>query len=323
MKLKRMLAGICMAILALSVGAQDKFPSKPIKLVVGFPPGGGADAVARLVALHLGESLGQQVIVDNKGGASGFIAGTSVVKAPADGYTLLLGHVNALAIAPPASSKPPYDATKDLTPVGYIGFAPNVLVVNPTVTPVKTLAQLVSAMKAQPGAMTFASPGVGSANQIAGEMFMKATGTSMVHVPYRGSAPAITDLLGGQVTMNFDAMTSVMPYIKEGRMTPLAVTTKERNPQLPDVPTMQELGIKDFDVSIWYAIFGPAGMPQAVTTLLNERLAIVLRKPELKERLHALGVTERILTPAQLGELLKVDVNKYAAVIKQNNIRMD
>ena len=303
--------------------AQDRYPSKPIKLVVGFPPGGGADVVARLVGTHLSAALGQPIVIDNKGGASGFIAGSAVVQSPADGYTLLLGHVNALAIAPPASSKPPYDPLKDFTAIGYIGFAPNVLVVNPKVTPVKTLKELIDLANAKPGELTFASPGVGSANQIAGEMFMNAAKISMTHVPYRGSGPAISDLLGGQVSMNFDAMTSVTGYIKEGKMQPIAVTTRERNPQLPDVPTMQELGVKDFDVSIWYTLMGPANLPKAITTLLNEKLNEVLRKPELNERLLALGVTGKAMTPEQVTTMLRADITKYAAVIKQNNIRMD
>jgi tripartite-type tricarboxylate transporter receptor subunit TctC len=323
MTIVRPLAILALALASLGAAAQDKYPSKPIKLVVGFPPGGGADVVGRLVGTHLSAALGQPIVVENKAGASGFIAGSAVAQATPDGYTLLLGHVNALAIAPPASSKPPYDALKDFTPIGYIGFAPNVLVVNPKVTPARTLKELIDLARARPGALTFASPGVGSANQLAGEMFMNAARISMTHVPYRGSGPAITDLLGGQVSMNFDAMTSVTGYIKEGRMHPIAVTTRERNPQLPDVPTMQELGIKDFDVSIWYAIMGPANMPKATTTLLNEKLNEVLRKPELRDRLAALGVSEKPMTPEQLTEMLRGDITKYSAVIKQNNIRMD
>lgn len=323
MKLIRAIALASLALVATGAMAQDRYPSKPIKLVVGFPPGGGADVVARLVGTQLGAALGQPIVIENKGGASGFIAGSSVVQSPADGYTLLLGHVNALAIAPPASSKPPYDALKDFTAIGYIGFAPNVLVVNPRVTPVKSLKELIELAKARPGELTFASPGVGSANQIAGVMFMNASNITMTHVPYRGSGPAINDLLGGQVSMNFDAMTSVTGYIKEGKMQPLAVTTRERNAQLPDVPTMQELGIKDFDVSIWYTLMGPANLPKPIVTLLNEKLNEVLRKPELNERLLALGVTGKAMTPDQVTGLLRTDIARYAAVIKQNNIRMD
>lgn len=323
MKLIHAIALASLAVLATGATAQDKYPAKPIKLVVGFPPGGGADVVARLIGTHMSAALGQPFVIENKGGASGFIAGSSVAQAAPDGYTLLLGHVNALAIAPPASSKPPYDALKDFTAIGYIGFAPNVLVVNPKVTPAKTLKELTELAKAKPGELTFASPGVGSANQIAGVMFMNATKVSMTHVPYRGSGPAITDLLGGQVSMNFDAMTSVTGYIKEGKMHPIAVTTRERNPQLPDVPTMQELGVKDFDVSIWYTLMGPANLPKAITTQLNETLNEVLRKPELNERLLALGVTGKAMTPEQVSAMLRADIGKYAAVIRQNNIRMD
>lgn len=324
MKFIRTIAIASLGLMVMSAAfAQDKFPSKPIKLVVGFPPGGGADVVARLVGTHLGEALGQPFVIENKGGASGFIAGSAVAQSAPDGYTLLLGHVNALAIAPPASSKPPYDALKDFTAIGYIGFAPNVLVVNPKVTPVKTLKELTDLARAKPGELTFASPGVGSANQIAGVMFMNAARINMTHVPYRGSGPAINDLLGGQVSMNFDAMTSVTGHIKEGKMQPIAVTTRERNAQLPDVPTMQELGVKDFDVSIWYTLMGPAGLPKATTALLNDKLNEVLRKPELRDRLLSLGVTSKAMSPEQVTEMLRTDIARYATVVKQNNIRMD
>jgi len=323
MRLFRAIALASLTLFASATMAQDAYPSKPIKLVVGFPPGGGADVVARLVGTHLGTALGQPFVIENKGGASGFIAGSAVAQSPADGYTLLLGHVNALAIAPPASSKPPYDALKDFTAIGYIGFAPNVLVVNPKFTPAKSLKDIIDLAKAKPDELSFASPGVGSANQLAGVMFMNAAKIAMTHVPYRGSGPAITDLLGGQVTMNFDAMTSVTGYIKEGKMLPIAVTTRERNAQLPDVPTMQELGVKDFDVSIWYTLMGPANLPKATTALLNDKLNEVLRKPELKDRLAALGVTGRPMSPEQVSAMLRADITKYSAVIKQNNIRMD
>jgi tripartite-type tricarboxylate transporter receptor subunit TctC len=191
------------------------------------------------------------------------------------------------------------------------------------VTSVKSVKELIDLIKSKPGELAYASPGVGSANHIAAVMFTSATKTSMVHVPYRGSAPAITDLLGGQVTMNFDAMTSVANYVKEGRMRALAVTTKERNPQLPDVPTMQEQGIKDFDVTIWYSLMGPAGLPKATVALLNDKLNGVLRRPDVKKQLAELGVTVQPLSPDQVTGLLRADIAKYSSVVKQNNIRMD
>jgi tripartite-type tricarboxylate transporter receptor subunit TctC len=320
----RTICAVALSLISACAFAQpDRYPSKPIKLVVGFPPGGGADIVGRLVAKHLGDALGQPVIIDNRGGASGFIAASAVAQAAPDGYTLLLGHVNALAIAPAASAKLPYDTLKDFSAIGYIGYAPNVLVVNPNVTSAKSVKELIDLVKSKPGELAYASPGVGSANHIAGVMFTSATKTSMVHVPYRGSAPAITDLLGGQVTMNFDAMTSVVNYVKEGKMRALAVTTKERNPQLPDVPTMQEQGIKDFDVTIWYSLMGPAGLPKATVALLNDKLNGVLRKPDVKKQLAELGVTVQPLSPDQVSSLLRADIAKYSSVVKQNNIRMD
>jgi len=248
----------CVAFAALSVllaataGAQQ-YPTKTVRLVVGFPPGGGTDIVSRMVAQKLTESWKQQFIVDNRPGATGMIGANVVAKAPPDGYTLLTGHVNSNAIAPWMVRKPLYDPLADFAAVAYIGYAPNVLVVHPS-TPARNVKELVALARAHPGELTFASPGVGSTNHLAGEMFKRATGIDLTHVPYKGSSPAIVDILAGHVVMNFDTLSSVVTYIQSGRMRPLAVTTAERDPQLPKVPTLREIGLKEYDVRNWYSI---------------------------------------------------------------------
>lgn len=313
----------CLAITSAVSAQPAPYPSKVIKLVIGFPPGGGADVVGRIIAEKASAGLGQQIIVDNRAGAAGMIAGTAVKNANPDGYTLLLGHVNAMAIAPAASAKPPYDAIKDFKPVAYVGFAPNVLVVNPQFTKASDVASLVALAKAKPGEFTFASPGPGSANQIAGEIFMKQAGIKMTHIPYRGSAPAITDLLGGVVTMNFDAMSSVAGFVKDGKMQPLAVTTPKRSAAMPDVPTMQELGYKDFNVSVWYGIVAPAATPDSVVARLNTEFNKAISDPESKRRLAELGVEVAPTTATKFAAQLRDDVARYGRIVKESNIRMD
>ncbi|HEV7477154.1 MAG TPA: tripartite tricarboxylate transporter substrate binding protein, partial [Burkholderiales bacterium] len=254
---------LVLALVSTAAGAQT-YPSKPIRWIVGFPPGGGTDIISRLLALKLGETLSQQVVVENRPGATGMIGANAVAKSAPDGYTLLMGHVNSNAIAPNLVEKPLYDPLKDFAPIAYVGYVPNVLTINPAVTPVKTIQELIALAKAQPGKLTFASPGVGSTNHLAGEMFKLGAGIDIVHVPYKGSGPAIIDLLGGQITMNFDAMSSVVQYLKDGRMRALAVTTAEPDPQYPTVPTVRQAGFKDFEVTNWYGVMAPAGTPREV-----------------------------------------------------------
>ncbi len=325
MKLIRAIAFASFSLLALSAAsAQDKFPSKPIKLVVGFPPGGGADVVARLVGTHLGEALGQPFVIENKGGASGFIAGSAVAQSAPDGYTLLLGHVNALAIAPPASSKPPYDALKDFTPIGYIGFAPNVLVVNPKVTPVKTLKELTDLARAKPGELTFASPGVGSANQIAGVMFMNATRINMTHVPYRGGSFAITSVMAGETQLTFGTSPSVLPQATAGKLRTLAVSTRERSPLVPDVPGMREAGLPDYNLEFWYGMFLPAGTPPAVSKAVYDAVRTAMEQPSVKAALAREGTEVSLSSsPADFSKFLVEDNKFWVNLVKSANVKVD
>ena len=323
MTLLRWLAAALFVSLSASAAAQQ-YPSKVIRYIVGFPPGGGTDLIARLIAQKLTESWGQQVIVDNRPGATGMIGASVVAKAPPDGYTILMGHVNSQAIAPSIVQKPLYDSLNDFAPVAYVGYVPNVLVVHPS-TPARTVKELIALAKARPGELTFASPGVGSTNHLAGEMLRIGAGINIVHVPYKGSGPAIVDLLGGQVIMNFDAMSSVVQYIKTGRMRPLAVTTPLRDPQLPNVPTVREAvpGFRDFEVTNWYGIVAPAGTPRDIVTKLNGEVNRILQLPDIAAKLDELGTRRNPMSPEKFGEFIRAENAKYRKVAKETGVRME
>src|SRR5262245_37539699 len=309
------------AALSAPAGAQQ-YPAKTVRMIVGFPPGGGTDIVTRLLAQRLTEAWKQQFIVDNRPGATGMIGANVVAKAPPDGYTLLTGHVNSNAIAPWMVRKPLYDALTDFVAIAYVGYAPNVLVVHPS-TPARNVKELVALAKAHPGELTFASPGVGSTNHLAGEMFKRATGINLTHVPYKGSAPAIVDILAGNVVMNFDTLSSVVTYVQSGRMRPLAVTTAERDVQLPDVPTLREIGLKEYDVRNWYSIMGPAATPREIIQRLNLEVNRILQLPDIRARLDELGVRLNPMTPEQFTDFVKRENAKYRKVAQDTGIKMD
>ena len=321
MTFTRWLALLIAALAAATAGAQQ-YPARTIRLVVGFPPGGGTDLIARLLGQKLTDAWGQQVIVDNRPGATGMIGANIVAKAPPDGYTLLMGHVNSQAIAPSLVQKPLYDPLRDFATVAYIGYVPNVLVVHPS-TPAKNIRELIALAKAHPGELTFASPGVGSTNHLAGEMFKRATGVNLVHVPYKGSGPAIIDMLAGHIVMNFDAMSSVINYIKQGRMRALAVTTTERDPQLPDVPTLRELGLKDYNVTNWYGVVAPAASAREIVTRLNAEINRITQFPDVKAKLDELGTRLNPMTPEKFTEFLQAEIAKYQKVAKETGVRME
>ena len=298
------------------------YPNKPIRFIVGFPPGGGTDIVTRLVAAKLTDAVGQQTIVDNRPGATGMIAANLVAKAPADGYTLLTAHVNSQAIAPNATSKPLYDPSRDFAYVAYLGYAPNVLVIRPS-TPAKNVKELIALAKAHPGQLTYASPGVGSTNHLAGEMFRMATGIDIVHIPYKGSVPAIIDLLSGQVGMNFDTFSSVAAYLQSGRMRALAITTAKRDVQLPEVPTLIELGIKNFEVTNWYGIAAPTGTPPEIVNKLNTEINRILELKDVAARFDELGTRRNPMSPEQFSVFQRAELAKYKEVVAKSGVRME
>jgi hypothetical protein len=321
MKYLRFLLLIVAASVMLSAHAQQ-YPTKTMRFIVGFPPGGGTDIVTRIVAAKLTEAWGQQAVVDNRPGATGMIGANAVAKSAPDGYTLLTAHVNSQAIAPNATSKPLYDPTRDFAYVAYLGYAPNVLVIRSS-TPAKNVKELIALAKSHPGQLTYASPGVGSTNHLAGEMFRLATGVDIVHIPYKGSVPAIIDLLSGQVGMNFDTMSSSITYIQSGRMRALAVTTPKRDQQLPEVPTLIELGIKNFEVTNWYGIAAPAGTPPEIVNKLNTEINRILQLPDVMARFDDLGTRRNPMSPEQFGAFQRAELAKYKEVVSRAGVRME
>ncbi len=320
--LSSLIAGaLCAALPAVAVA--QAWPTKPIKLLVGFAPGGGTDIVARSLAPRMSEILGQPVIVENKPGASGTIAADAVAKAQPDGYTLLMGHSNSNAIAPFVLQNVPYDAATDFTPITYIGYVPNVLVINPGI-PANTVAELVVLAKAKPGIYTYASSGIGSTQHLAGALFAKLTGTQLSHIPYKGSGQAISDLLSGQVNMNFDTMPPVLQHIKAGKLRALAISTPQRLPQLPDVPTFAEVGIRGFDVTNWYSVMGPRNLPKDMVAKINSAVQKAMTDAAIRPNLEAQGVQfGGPQTPEEFSAFLKTELAKYQTLVKELNVKAE
>jgi tripartite-type tricarboxylate transporter receptor subunit TctC len=312
------------ALTVISTGAMAQaYPTKSIRLVVGFAPGGGTDIIARAMAPRLSELLGQQVVVENRAGASGTIGADAVAKSPADGYTLLMGHAISNAMAPAVLTKIPYDPANDFTPIHYIGYVPNVLVVNPGVA-AKSIDELVALAKAKPGVLTYASSGIGSSQHFAGALFAKTTKIDITHIPYKGSGQAVVDLLAGQVNMNFDTMPPVLEHAKAGKLRAIAISTKERMPQLPNVPTFEEVGIKGFDVTNWYSVMGPKNMPKDVTAKLIDAIKKTLDDPAIRQKLEPQGVLPA--GPKNQDEFtafVKTELAKYARIAKELNIKAE
>jgi tripartite-type tricarboxylate transporter receptor subunit TctC len=319
--MNKIAASFVMALGAASVGAQS-YPAKPIRMVVGFAPGGGTDLVARIIGQKITENWGQPVLVDNRAGATGTIGADLVAKAPGDGYTLLMGHVNSHGIAPNLFKKLPYDAERDFAMVAYVGYVPNVLVVHPSI-PAQSVKQLIAIAKAKPDSLNYASSGVGSTQHLAGELFQLLTGAKVVHVPYKGSGPAVVDLLAGHVSMNFDTMPPVLPHIRSGRMRALGLTTPKRSPQLPNVPTMIEVGLKGFDMTNWYGIMAPAKTPRDVVMKLNAEANRIMALPDAKSKLEEAGTQLDPGSPEQFATFLHGEIAKYAKLVKAANVSLD
>lgn len=310
------------ATLPATVRAQA-WPSKPIRLIVGFAPGGGTDIIARAMAQRLSELLGAQIVVENRAGAAGTIGADMVAKAAPDGYTLLMGHSNPNAIAPFVLGKVPYDPANDFSTIQYIGFVPNILVVHPSVN-ARSVEELIALVRSKPGTMTYASSGIGSSQHLAGALFSKITGTQLTHIPYKGSGQAITDLLAGQVNMNFDTMPPVLPHIMSGKLRALAISTSTRMPQLPDVPTFNEVGIRGFDVTNWYSLMGPKGLPREMVLKLVDAMKKTMEDPSVKGKLEPQGVIYGgARTPEEFNTFLRAELTKYATLVKDLGVRAE
>ena len=298
------------------------WPDKPVTLVVPFPPGGSTDLIARTLAPKLQEKFGGSFIVDNKAGATGTIGTGFVARAPADGHTLLVSSLGPFVIAPHLLNKVPYDALKDLDPISVAVQAPNVLVV-PAISPHKTMAQVLAFAKANPDKMTFASSGNGSSDHLTAELFWLQTGTTGVHVPYKGGGPVMTDLLGGQVDASFMNLNTAMPQILAGKLRALSITSAKRSPLLPNVPSLQELGIKDANVYSWQAVAAPRGLPADIKTKLHAAIAAALNDPQVKPKLLELGFEIVANTPEQFTAYQAAEFARWKKLIETRNIKAD
>lgn len=314
------LAALALALTGVAAMAQA-WPSKPITLIVPFPPGGTTDVLARSLAEQLGPALGQTVVVENKPGAGATLGADLVAKARPDGYTLLMGAVHH-TIASSVYRRLPYDFQRDLAPISTVAMVPNVLVVQAG-SPARNVADLVALAKTAKPELSFGSNGNGTAQHLIGMQFQNMTGTTLLHIPYKGSGPLTTDLLGGQVTMSFDTITPVLPHIKAGKLRALAVTTGKRSAALPEVPTLNEAGLAGFDLGTWFGVLAPAATPRDVLARLSTEVMGVIQSASFKKRMEEIGAEPIGNTPDQMARQIRADVERYAALVKRANVVID
>ena len=310
------------ATLAAPMLHAQTLPSGPVRIVVGFPPGGGTDALARVVGQKLATMWNLSVVIENKAGAAGVIAADFVSKQPGDGNTLLMAHINSHALAPAMGLKLNYNAEKDFVPISMVGVTPMLLICNPD-QPAKTVKDLVALCKANPGKISFASAGGGSAQHFALEMFKLRAQIFALHVPYRGSAPALTDLIGGQVNYCFETMTSATPFVKSGKVVALAQTRLKRAKSYPNVPTMAESGFPGFEATVWYGLMGPGKMPPAMAQRMNEDVNKVLAMPDVQEKMEQYGAEDGGGSIEKFASFIKDEQQKWAQVAKAANVKVD
>ena len=318
----RLLTFLAACLVPLVALAQGNYPDRPIKLIVPFAPGGVTDTSGRLIAEALSRRLGQQVVVENKAGASGNIGTQGVVNAAPDGYTLVLGFDGTLVINPHVFSPFPFDTLKDLAPVGKIGDATLILVAHPSL-PVKTLQELIAYSKKEPKGLSYGTSGIGGTPHIAGELLNQQTGSNLVHVPYKGGGQAMTDALGGNIPLVYTAVAGAHQYVKTGKLNAIAVSSAKRSSSLPDVPTFIESGVAGFEVNSWVGILAPAQTPRSIVDKLNRELNAVLASPEIVEKLATLGIAATPETPDAFAAQIKVDLAKYGKVVKAAGIKAE
>ncbi len=308
-------------LMAISAGAaaQD-WPTKPIRLVTPYPPGGTTDILSRLFAQRM--DLGQQIIIEARPGAGGNVGTEQVARATPDGYTLVMGASGPMAINASLFRKLPYDPAKDLAPIVLVASVPLVLVVHPSV-PAKDVKELIALLKANPDKYTYASAGNGTPQHLSGELFKSMTGTRMAHVPYKGSGPAVNDLVGGQVPIAFESMIAVLPQVQAGRLRALAVTSAKRSPTVPELPSLAESGVPGYESIAWYGVAGPAGIPKPIVDRINREMRRVLNETEMKARLFAMGSASVHGTPEQFGAFIRSEIQKWARVVKESGARVD
>lgn len=311
--------GTAPLLLNASGAAAQAFPARPIHMIVGFPPGGPNDIVARIVAQKLGEALGQNVVVENRPGAAGNIGTELTAKAAPDGYTLLMGSTGPQAINPAIYANLPFDVMRDLAPVALVAQIPSALVVNPSL-PVQSVSELIALAKKQPGKLNYGSGGSGTTLHLSGELFASSAGVKLVHVPYKGTAPAIADVAGGQVEMIFAAIPSVLPLVNAGKLRMLAVTTRSRSPAVPNVPTVAESGLPGYEVTPWFGVFTTAGTPKPIVQRLSEEIRKVVGRADVQEAFAKQGTEPASSTPEEFQELLKAEIAKWSRVVKEAGI---
>jgi len=298
----------------------SRFPTKPIRLIVPFPPGGSNDILGRFLAQKMSDRLGQQTIVDNRAGADGIIGTELAARAPADGHTLVI--VSTSYTMNPAIHKLPYDPVKSLAPISLIASGGNVIAVHPSL-PIKTVKDLIAVAKAKPGQLRYSSSGIGGFNHFGGELFNTMAGVKLVHIPYKGGGPAMLDVMSGQVEMTFCTLIQALPHMRSGKLKALGVGSARRSPLLPEVPTIAESGVPGYDGTIWWGVLGPAGIPGAIVTRLNTEIGVILRDPEMGKRLVAEAAEPVIETPEAFGKLIVNDIGKWGSVAKQAGLRAE
>ena len=298
-----------------------RYPSKPIRFIVPFPPGGGNDLLARMVGPKLGEALGETVIIDNRPGAGGNLGTDQAARSPADGYTIVIAS-NQITINPGLGQKLPFDIERDFTPIGLIASVPMLLVINPTL-PYRTLTDFIQGAKSQPGKLNHGTPGNGTPQHLAFELFNKMAGTDVTHIPYKGTSPAVADLLGGQVQAAFATLASVAPHVKAGKLRPLAVATASRSPLMPDVPTVAEAGVAGYDVPLWYSILAPAGTPRDVVARLADETRRIIESSEMRDRMIQQGFQPGFIGPADAQALIARDVARWQKIGRETGIRIE
>jgi tripartite-type tricarboxylate transporter receptor subunit TctC len=313
---------ILIFLLMGSAAAQD-YPNKPIRMVVGFPPGGGTDVVARILVPRISELLGQPIVIDNRPGATGTVAAGQVAKAPPDGYTIMMGHVSVNAIAPSLFSNLSYDVLRDFAPIAIAAAVPHLVVVHPSMQ-VSSLKELISYLKTQPGKLSFPSAGNGSMPHLAGEIFKSLAGVQVMHVPYKGSGQSMQDLLGGQHLVAFDTMPASSPHVRSGKLRALAVSSAQRVPSFPEVPTAEEAGLPGYQVTTWYGLFAPAGTPAAIVNRLHADTVKAMQTPDTKSKLDGIGADGTVSrSPGEFAALVRADTARYSKIVKEIGLRID
>lgn len=310
-------------LLSFSLGGfAQGFPAKPIRLIVPFPPGGSADILARAIGQKAGEGLGQPLVVENRPGAGTAIGAEALAKSAPDGYSVMIGTVSSHAINPALNPRLPFDPIKDFTPVSLVASIPFAMIVHPSV-PAKSVREFVALARSKPGSLNYSSAGNGTSNHLAGELLKSMAGIDMVHVPYKGSAPALNDLIAGQVSLMFDLVLTAAPHVKSGAVRGLAVTSSQRSSALPELPTVAESGVPGYEVSAWFGIFAPAGVPQPVVQRLNAEFVKALLQPDLRQRLASQGAEPLTSTPSEFAAYLRSEIEKWAKVVKASGMKVD